>query len=90
MRAAHFLPTYQLYASMSPPLNLQWTHQEGQIALALQAYQGGHFTSKRAAANAYDIPESTFRSRVNSTPARRDSRPVNCKLSDTEELTLIQ
>jgi hypothetical protein len=70
-------------------MSLQLTHKEGRIALALQAYKEGHFSSQRAAANAYDIPESTFRSRVKGVPARRDSQPTNRKLTNTEESTLV-
>lgn len=75
---------------MPPPIDLQSIRKEGRMTLALQAYKDGHFTSIRGAANAYDIPESTLRSRVKGCPARRDLRPTNTKLSDLEELTLVQ
>jgi hypothetical protein len=68
----------------------QITHKEGRIALALQAYKDGHFTSRRAAADAYDIAESTFRYRVKGGRARRGLRAVNTKLSIEEEAALIK
>jgi hypothetical protein len=57
---------------------------------SLQAYRDGHFSSKRAAANAYDIAESSFRHRAQGHPTRHDSTPTNRKLTDTEESILIQ
>ncbi len=74
---------------MSQPPSLQSVQKEGRIVLALQAYKDGHFSSKRAAAIAYDIPESTFRSRVKGVIPRRDLRSPNLKLSATEESTLV-
>jgi hypothetical protein len=71
-------------------MDLQSAHKEGRLALALQAYKAGHFTSLRAAANAYDIPESTFRSRVKGIPSRHGLRPTNTKLLATEEAALIK
>jgi hypothetical protein len=79
-----------LQLNMSQPTDLQSAHREGRIALALQAYKTGYFTSLRAAANAYDIPESTFRSRLKGTPSRHGLRPTNTKLSATEETALIK
>ena len=74
---------------MSQPIDLQSIHKEGRMTLALQAYKGGHFTSVRGAADAYDVPESTLRARVNGRPARRGLRPTNLKLTATKELTLV-
>jgi hypothetical protein len=71
-------------------MDLQSAHKEGRLALALQAYKAGHFTSLRAAANAYDIPESTFRSRGKGIPSRYSLRPTNTKLLATEEAALIK
>ena len=74
---------------MSQPPSLQSVQKEGCIVLALQAYKDGHFSSKRAAAIAYDIPESTFWSHVKSVIPQRDLRSPNLKLSATEESTLV-
>ena len=64
--------------------------QEGRIALAMDAIQKGHFTSARAAAKSYDILHTTLQNRINGQPARRDSQPLNRKLTNTEESTLVQ
>ena len=60
------------------------------MALALQAYKQGHFSSRRAAADAYDVSESTLRSRDKGVCTRRDSVPKNRKLTTIEESTLVQ
>jgi hypothetical protein len=90
MRAAHsvFIPLIQI--NMPLPNNLQLDQKEGRMALAIQAYKQGHFSSRRAAAGTYDVPESTFRSRVKGVCSRRDSEPRNRKLTTTEESTLVQ
>ena len=71
-------------------MDAQSTYKEGRIALALQAHKDGYFTSLRAAANAYDIPESTLRSRVKGVPTRKGLQPTNTKLLATEEEALIK
>jgi hypothetical protein len=71
-------------------MDVQLSYKEGRIALALQAYQDGYFTSLRAAAEAYDIPASTLRYRVKGGRARRGLRAINTKLSTTEEEALIK
>jgi hypothetical protein len=75
---------------MSPPNNVQLAQKEDRIALAVQAFKQGHFSSLRVAAQTYDIPESTLRGRVKGVVARRDLRSVNSKLTATEESTLVQ
>jgi hypothetical protein len=75
---------------MSPPNNLQLAQKEGRVALAVQAFKQDQFSSLRAAANMFDIPEPTLRRRVKGINARRDSIPINRKLTTTEELTLIE
>jgi hypothetical protein len=78
-----------LLPNISQPNIDQSTTKEGRIALAIYAYKSGHFTSIRGAANTYDIPEATLRARLKGRSARRETRPTNCKLTDTEELTLV-
>ena len=74
-----------------PPLTTTQSNQkEGRIALALHAFKEGYFTSVRGAAKAYDVPFATLQYRVHKHPARRDSRPINCKLTEIEESTLLQ
>jgi transposase len=75
---------------MAPPNNTQPAHNEGRIAIAMQAIKQGHFSSVRAAAQAYDISKSTLGRRVKGINARRDSVPINQKLTTTEESSLIE
>jgi hypothetical protein len=63
---------------------------EGRITLAIQAIQQGSVKSTRAASIAYDVPYFTLYRRVNGCPARRDTRPATCKLTQTEESTLVE
>ncbi len=74
---------------MPPRSNTHSTETEGRIALEIEALKQGYFTSFRSAAKAYDVPRSTLQTRVKKTPARRDSKPTNRKLTDTEESTLV-
>lgn len=90
MRAAHSASTPLNQANMSPPNNAQLAQKEGRIALAVQSYKEGHISSLRAAAQMYDVPESTLRGRVKGVPARRDSVPINRKLTTSEESTLVE
>lgn len=66
------------------------SQKEGRIALAIEAFQQGHFTSLKAACTSYDVPYSTVRDRVNGRVSRRDSRPSNMKLTQLEESMLIE
>src|SRR5450432_3332707 len=75
---------------MPPPNSTNSVHREGRLALAIEALKQGFFTSVRGAAKAYDVPFSTLQYRVHGHPTRRDTRPTNCKLTTTEELTLVQ
>lgn len=74
---------------MSQPLHGQSASKEGRIALAIDAYKSGYFTSQSAAARAYDVPKSTFQTRLEGIQTRQETRSKNLKLSDTEEATLI-
>src|SRR5450432_2335145 len=75
---------------MPPPNSTSSVQQEGRIALALEALKQGYFTSLRAAGKAYDVQWKTLSRRVRGQHSRRDTRPTNCKLTATEELTLVQ
>jgi hypothetical protein len=75
---------------MAPPYNAQLAQKEGRIALAVQAYQSGQFSSTKACADAYDISDATLRRRVKGTNARCDSIPINRKLTTIDELSLIE
>jgi hypothetical protein len=63
---------------------------EGRIALALQAYQQGQFSSLRAAARTYDVPHSTLSTRYHGITSHSNSRSPNYKLTQTEETALIE
>ena len=75
---------------MAPPHTSQLASKEGRIALAIRARQEGYFSSKRATVDAYDVAESSLRYRENGHPTRRDLKPTNRKLTDTEETVLVQ
>jgi helix-turn-helix, Psq domain len=75
---------------MPPSNSTSSVQREGRIALAIEALKQGYFNSLLGAAKSYDVPESTLRYRMKGNPARRDQRPPNCKLTATEESTLVQ
>jgi hypothetical protein len=81
---SYLLPTYTTYL-----IAIQMSKKEGQIVLAIDAYNKGHFTSLKAACTLYDAPYSTIRGRINRAISQRDFRPKNQKLIDLEESTLI-
>ena len=63
---------------------------EGRKLLALQAYQTGRIKSLRAATKAYDVPYNSLAYRASGHPPRNQLGQHNRKLTDTEELALIQ
>jgi hypothetical protein len=75
---------------MAPPNHNQLAQKEGRITLAMQAFKQGYISSLRAAAKAYDVPETTLRGHVKGICARRDTVPINQKLTTTEESTLVE
>jgi len=66
------------------------SNTEGRIALALHVYQKGTFRSVRALAYTYEISYTTLMHRSRGISARSVSLPTNCKLTMTEETTLVQ
>ena len=62
--------------------------KEERIKIAVDSYKKGHISSKNAAAKAYDVPLSTFKTRVNGTTCRQESVVNGWKLTPTEEKTL--
>ena len=66
------------------------TSHEGRISLAIASYHNNPKQSLRALAMAFDIPRSTLQTRVRGTQPRSEARPANCKLSPTEEHSLVQ
>jgi len=75
---------------MSQRNTAQSSSKEGRMALALNAYKSGYFTSIRSAADTYGVPESTLRTRLKGRLARHEKQSVNRKLSNTEESTLVK
>ena len=63
--------------------------KQSQVQMALDALKKGQFKSQRAAALAFDIPETTLRRRIRGVVSR-PQKTANCqKLSDTEESILL-
>jgi hypothetical protein len=75
---------------MAPPNSVQLAQKEGRIALAVQAFEQGHISSLLAATKIYDIPESILRGCVKGIPTRRDTVPIDRKLTTIEKSTLIE
>lgn len=68
----------------------QKTSREGRLSLAIVSYQNNSRQSLRALAKAYDVPESTLRTRLRGTQPRSETVSVNRKLSSVEEQSLVQ
>ena len=63
--------------------------KESRVQMALDALKKGQFKSQRAAALAFDIPETTLHQWIRGVVSRPQKK-ANCqKLSDTEESTLL-
>ena len=74
---------------MSQPTQAQLASKEGRMALAINSYKSGYFTSIRGAANTYEVTYTTLRARLQGRVPRQEIRTGNLKLTDTEELTLV-
>ena len=74
---------------MSQPTRAQLASKEGRMALALNSYKSGYFTSQRDAATTYEVSKTTLRARLAGRVSQQEYRSVNHKLTDTEELTLV-
>ncbi|KKA21178.1 hypothetical protein T310_4794, partial [Rasamsonia emersonii CBS 393.64] len=62
--------------------------KEGHMQLAIKAYKKGLFSSKKAAADVFDMPQRALRTYLNGSTSCKDSI-ANCqKLTDTEETIL--
>jgi hypothetical protein len=64
--------------------------QEGQILLAIQAFNSGQFKSLKAAALSYGIPSSTVSDRYHGRQPRRVVQPNRQKLTDLQEEVLVR
>jgi len=75
---------------MSQPKRVQTSSKEGNLLLAISAFQSGQCTSVNAAAKLYDVvPKSLYR-RINSGTSREDYTTTNKRLSDIEEEVIVQ
>jgi hypothetical protein len=59
------------------------------MALAINAYKSGSFTSIHEAAVTYEVSYTTLRARLQGRVSRQEIRSANLKLTDTEEQTLV-
>jgi hypothetical protein len=64
--------------------------KEGQLLLALQAFQKDPNLSLRAAARIYNVPETTLRNRRDGAALQHDFVPESRKLTKSEETAIIQ
>jgi hypothetical protein len=75
---------------MAPPKQARSSNQEGRIDLAKQAIKEGQIQSIRAAAEVYDVDETTLRYRIHGRPPRSDCIPNSRKLTPYEEEAIVQ
>jgi hypothetical protein len=75
---------------MQRPKRVQTSPNEGNILLALSAFQSGQYTSLYAASKMYNVPKNTLYRRMNGSTLREDYIPNNKKLSHVEEEAIVQ
>ena len=75
---------------MAPPKQAKSSNQEGRILLAKQAIKEGQIQSIRAAAEEFDVDETTLRYRIHGRPSQGDCTPNSRKLTLYEEEAIIQ
>lgn len=63
---------------------------QGQVDLAVSAFQNGQFQNITAAAKAYNVPRSTLVRRLNGTASRRDTTPNRTQLTSIEEEMIVK
>jgi hypothetical protein len=75
---------------MSQPKRVQTSSKEGNLLLAISAFQSGQCASVNAAAKLYDVvPKSLYR-RINGGTSREDYTPTNKRLSLVEEEVIVK
>jgi hypothetical protein len=75
---------------MAPPNRAQISPNEGNILLAMSAFQSGQCASISAAARIYNVSKATLTRRINGGTAREDYTPTNKKLTNIEEEVLVR
>ena len=77
------------HATMPPP-RLQTSQDEGNILLAMSAFQSNQFPSIAAAARAFNISKSSLYYRIHGRTSREEYTPTNKKMSKIEEEVLVK
>lgn len=60
------------------------------MAVAIKSLKGKEFSSEFQASCAFKLPPSTLHDRMRGVPSKVDSHPPQCRLNETEEISLIQ
>jgi len=84
--ATHF----QLYNLILLPIQMTSAQKEAQLLLAIQAIQNTPKLSIRRAAATYNVSHTTLRARLNGRQTRRDTIPKSQKLTELEEIAIVQ
>jgi hypothetical protein len=75
---------------MAPPNRAQISPNEGNILLAMSAFQSGQCASISAAARIYNVSKATLTRRINGGTTREDYTLTNKKLTNIEEEVLVR
>jgi hypothetical protein len=75
---------------MQRPKRIQTSANEGNILLALSAFESGQCKSLYAASKMYNVPKNTLYRRMNRSTLREDYTPTNKKLSYIKEEVIVQ
>jgi hypothetical protein len=74
---------------MQRPKRVQTSPNEGNILLALSAFQSGQCTSLYTASKMYNVPKNTLYRRMNGSTLREDYILNNKKLSYVKEEAIV-
>jgi hypothetical protein len=74
---------------MSQPKHVQMSSKEGNLLLAISAFQLGQYASINIAAKLYDIVPKTLYRRINRGTLREDYILTNKRLSDIKEEAIV-
>ena len=75
---------------MNQPKRVQISANEGNILLAMSAFQSGQCASPYAAAKAYNVNHKTLYRKVDGCTSRENYIPQNRKLSLMEDEVIVQ
>jgi hypothetical protein len=75
---------------MSQSKRVQISSKEGDILLAMSAFQSGQCANVFAAAKVYNVNYKTLDRRINGGTSREDYTPTNERLSNIEEEAIVQ